>query len=537
MLLKRKFLTLVGVLLSILLLISSTACSSNAGKESGAKENEQPKASSTTQGKDQKELPTIKIAVSDAGQIKFTPDLFIMQEIAKAGECKLDVIPIPAAEFETKRNALIASKDIPDLMFNPDSNSYTVVQSMGPKGIFYKIDTIFDKVPNFKKWADKYLEFYKIMKASDGHIYAFPKINNFDLFDWGLCIRADLLDNEAITADKIETIDDLYNALKIIKDKKGNAPWVARAEKVNENRFLPATVQMFGTGVNMYYNGKEDAFKFGPLDENFRIMVEFLNKCYKDGLIHKDAFVMDDDTYSQLLKGDKAYFFIDNMNSIHWAGPDNSRFEVILPPKVNGTRYYGTVASGNIEYKNLWTVAANTKYLDNVLKIVDWAYSDVGEEALHWGKEGYTFTRNEQGERRYIFHSEGWPYLTTEKKHVYDLGLYHNGWNVFLWTEEMFDMRWIYTDGKFTAARKMYIDNKVVPPVSPPVVFTPDEEGNKNALEQPINTFADENVLNFITGVKPMSEWNAFTARLKEMKVDELVKIYNDAYNRYKSAN
>jgi len=332
MLVKRKILGLVGVFLSVLLLVTSTACSNNDDKKSDDKESS---ASTTTQEKEQKkEIPTLKIAVADAGQIKFTPELFIMQEMAKAGECKPDVIPIATAEFENKRNAIIASGDVPDLMFNPDSNSYTIVQSMGPKGVFYKVDTILDKVPNFKKWADAYPQFYKIMRASDNHIYAFPRINNFGMFDWGLCIRADLLDNEAITADKIETIDDLYEALKIIKDKKGNAPWVARAEKVNENRFLPAVTQVFGTGVNMYYNGKEDTFKFGPLDEHFRVMVEFLNKCYKDGLIHKDAFVMDDDTYSQLLKGDKAYFYIDNMNSIHWAGPDNSRLQVILPPRL-----------------------------------------------------------------------------------------------------------------------------------------------------------------------------------------------------------
>jgi len=185
----------------------------------------------------------------------------------------------------------------------------------------------------------------------------------------------------------------------------------------------------------------------------------------------------------------------------------------------------------------LWTISAKTKHIDNIIKIIDWAYSEKGEETLHWGKEGYTFTKDDKGERKYIFHSEGWPYLTNEKKHVYDFGIYHNGWNVFLWTEEMFDMRWVYTDGKFTAARKMYIDNKVVPLVSPPVVFTPDEEGNKNALEQPINTFADENVINFITGVKPMSEWDGFISKLKEMKVEDLVKIYNDAYNRYKGSN
>ena len=48
-----------------------------------------------------------------------------------------------------------------------------------------------------------------------------------------------------------------------------------------------------------------------------------------------------------------------------------------------------------------------------------------------------------------------------------------------------------------------------------------------------LSTFADENVMNFITGVKPMSQWNDFVSKLKAMKVDELAKIYNEAYSRY----
>jgi len=90
-------------------------------------------------------------------------------------------------------------------MNNPDQNSYLTVMSQGPKEVYFPLDTIMDKMPNVKRWAEKYPEFYKGLTANDGHIYAIPKINDFSFFDWGFLVRADLLEGEAMTAENIET--------------------------------------------------------------------------------------------------------------------------------------------------------------------------------------------------------------------------------------------------------------------------------------------------------------------------------------------
>lgn len=518
------------IILSLISVFSLVGCKKEKITEEEAVEGAEEAVEGEAAPAEETEMSlTLGLATS---QIEWWNDIFVLKKTAEATGIDIEVRPIPAGDVAAKRSTMIASKTLPDLMFNPDAEAYRTIMSMGLEGVYYPIDTILDKIPNFKRWADKYPEFYDLMTDGDGHIYALPRINDFKLFDWGLVIRADLLEGEEITAGEIETIEDLYKALTIIKEKKGNAPIIARSEGGGPNRFLPMAVQIFGTGLNSYYNHEMDAYSFGPMEDNFYKMVEWLNKFYEEGLINKDIFTMSDDVYSELQASDKGYFFMDNMASIMWAGPEGADWQVILPPEIDGKRYYGTINKGSVDYTQLWTIPAQTENIDAVAKLIDYAYSDEGIETWIWGEEGYTFTKDEEGIYTFIFNEDGWPYLTIDEPiHVYDLGIFHSDWNVFVWTENIFDMTWLYTE-EFKEARNMYMENGVVPDISLPVMFTSEEDDQRIPLEQPINTYTDEMVINFITGVKPLDEWDSFKDELEGMGVNDLIEIYNTAFTR-----
>lgn len=539
---KKRFRSNYGFYLTVILFFMTLLSSVYAG---GDKEKS---GASAEAGKKME----ITIGVVDNGQIKWSKDLYILKKMSEATGVDINVIPIPSSGFVEKRNAMIASKTLPDLMFNSDPGVYALVAEYGPKGIFYPIDTLFDKMPNFMNLLKLYPNFDQFMKNPDGHIYGFPKLNDFNMYDWGWCIRRDLLTGEEMTADKINTLDDFYKALQILKKKTGSAPWVARAEKNAENRFLPALVPAFETGLRVYFNSQSNKYQFGPFDANYFTMIEFLNKGYKDGLIHPDIFTIGDDEFDTFLSNGTGTFFIDNMGKCmmltalndavgvtadtiakqEWPWP----FQVILPPQINGKRYYGTVNSGMIDYSKLWTVSATTKNPEAVAKVVDWAYSPIGNQTLIWGEEGYTFKKNADGKPVYILTEEkGWPYLTKDAIHVYDLGLYHGGWNNFLWTERIFGLEWMESLSKrntLIMGRKLYDINKVVPAQAPPIMLSKEAISRKKEIENPINTYCDENTIKFIVGTRPLNEWKNFLDELKKMGAEELVKIYNDAAKR-----
>ena len=48
-----------------------------------------------------------------------------------------------------------------------------------------------------------------------------------------------------------------------------------------------------------------------------------------------------------------------------------------------------------------------------------------------------------------------------------------------------------------------------------------------------MTTYFTENYVSFLTGVKPLSEWDSFIADMKSFGMDELLEIYQAAYDRY----
>ena len=52
-----------------------------------------------------------------------------------------------------------------------------------------------------------------------------------------------------------------------------------------------------------------------------------------------------------------------------------------------------------------------------------------------------------------------------------------------------------------------------------------------------IETYADETVDQLILGQKPVSSLTKVRAKIKEMGMDEVLKIYQTAYNRYRKTD
>lgn len=50
-----------------------------------------------------------------------------------------------------------------------------------------------------------------------------------------------------------------------------------------------------------------------------------------------------------------------------------------------------------------------------------------------------------------------------------------------------------------------------------------------------VNTLIDESIVRFINGDKAMSEYDAFIEQIRDMRVEELIPMYEAAIERYHS--
>ena len=68
----------------------------------------------------------------------------------------------------------------------------------------------------------------------------------------------------------------------------------------------------------------------------------------------------------------------------------------------------------------------------------------------------------------------------------------------------------------------------------PALKFTDEEKSTITSVyEGEIKTYLDESLDAFITGKKPLSEFEDFVAQMKKMGIEDILKIYNDAFQRY----
>ena len=66
------------------------------------------------------------------------------------------------------------------------------------------------------------------------------------------------------------------------------------------------------------------------------------------------------------------------------------------------------------------------------------------------------------------------------------------------------------------------------------LIFTNEEQDKLATLQANTLTVFNSNIDRFITGDRPISEFDAFVEELKAQGAEEMEKIYNDAYDRIK---
>ena len=71
----------------------------------------------------------------------------------------------------------------------------------------------------------------------------------------------------------------------------------------------------------------------------------------------------------------------------------------------------------------------------------------------------------------------------------------------------------------------------------PECFFTEDEIEEVNILRTDIESYVTQKYASWIVEGGVEEEWDEFQKQLQDMNVDEYIKLYQDAYDRYYSEN
>ena len=491
------------------------------------------------------EKPKISFMFIDAGRTKWTKDTYIIKEWAKQmGDADLELMPIPD-DIGTKARTLIASRSVPDLM-RLRKEGLGIIKEYGPKGVFFPVDTKFDMVPSINRYRQQYPEYDKVMKALDGHQYGYSMLYPTSSVYYAFMFSPAVKDFGVDPENDIDTYEDLYQALKTVKQADPeNYPWVSRDLRGGANIGLGGIEEMVGSGKSVYFKPGTEKYAFGPIEDNFKFLVGYMANAYQDGILHPDYFTMTEEPWRELRSTGKAYFTADGASQATMSTTDDSdpsKFWIpIMAPKLNGVQYWSTTKLQSV-FGYPWVISAESKYIDNLVRFINYLYSQEGAEFQYFGKVGEVSERMPDGLLRYIIpEGKSPPNVWKGEETIHTLGLmswritgvyapdfYMN--NPHRVKQEGTDPTSIQYNARYA---NMFWGANAVKPSDPTLTFTDEESDRVKQLKTAIDTVAAEATVQFVLGQKPLSEWNAYVAQIKNMGVDELIQIHQTAYARY----
>lgn len=446
----------------------------------------------------------------------------------------------PVGGEQDQFNLMIASRQLPDIIeWNwVDSYSGGPVKAMLDKVIIRINNYIPKYAPNFKRYLEQHPDIKKLIVTDDGDIYGFPALrgNNPKIacFYYGPQIRSDWL--KKLGLSEPETVDDWYKVLKafVTKDPNGNGKKDERGFSIIRNASNPRYAFDYSSFLVGAWGIKTDFFqvngkvKFGPLEPQFKEFMSTLQKWWKEGLIDPDILTMNQKiiranvqndvigSYLGLLSGDMGFFL-------------NLKKDMIAT-KMPVLKKGETPLLGQAEFLFSRTSAAITtgcKDIPTAMKVLDWGYSKEGNAAFNYGVQNKSYVvkggkvyytdeilKNPQGLSpaealaKYARASISGPFAQAD--------------------EYYYQIQMVYPAQKDAVSKWNQVkNNRLLPPLS----FTDSESKRLANIMNTVNTYYDEMFLKIMTG--KFTNINAFVNNLKRMNIDQAIKIYQDAYERF----
>lgn len=419
--------------------------------------------------------------------------------------------------------------------------SQTSLVEYGQQGVILDLaDLLPQYAPNVWAYLQSHPDTLACIESPEGNIWAIPAVvSGAELrVSRKAWINKTWLDNLGLSVPT--TTDELYNVLKAFKEKDANG----NGDPNDEIPFCSgdyASIQdmlygAFGIGTRGTHNmvvdwdDNNNCIRLIGTSDGYKEYLEYLNKLYTEGLLDQETFDMGK-TWNVKQADDRVGLFgatnlagITSENKSEWVALD-----AIIGP--HGSDLW-TPIRANFHSTGNCIVPATCKHVKEALAWIDYFWTDEGSLFYHYGIAGDTYYQNDDG----ITYSYSDSVLAAMNDgQSYDGAVaavtpYPGGSNPLV---EIYP----YFGGGETqepaasAARKLF--EKRSSEIWPEFTFTADENTVLSPIKSDVTKTIDEAATAFIIGTKPFSEWDAYVQSIKDMDVDKMLKIYQNAVDRY----
>lgn len=442
-----------------------------------------------------------------------------------------------SSDVETVLQTRLASLEgLPDMVEIPPFDSNVGVDTYSSNGVLIPLNELIEEyAPNIRALFDKYPALEAMCTSSDGNIYALAgwwgDINDY-VPDY-LYIRQDWLNNLGLEMPK--TVDELYDVLVAFKeqDANGNGNPDDEIPMATKNGIKQLYYLMTGFGYDtnsLWYTDDNGEVHYAAVEDQYKDMLAFLNKCYSEGLISDD---LDGTLLTQNITEDKVGIVChdpaDNMASSDdlalTSNPDcDYEFMPVIQADENGTARM-TKRGLTWHYYGITTACENP---ETAIQWIDYVYaSEDGLMLYNYGIEGMSYEYDADGEIQFTELITNNETYTSAFSALRSIG----AWPTYFINDSGEAFMKIFEGTKVETACKDAYGNMEDP--FPEMLGTAEESEVYTSVWPDLSTYLDEMFTAFVIGTESLDNFDKYVETAYSMGMQEIIDIKGAQYARY----
>ncbi len=514
--------------------------------------------------KDPSKMQPIKIAVVVGAESTVpTAEKEMTKKIVEETGIPIEWQEIPADGSVEKINLMLTSGEYPDVFWNGISSDMAVQYS--DQDVFVPTEELIDRyAPKLAAIFGQHPEYRQGSTMPNGHSYGFPYVEEmFGLVRTPGPFMINKAWLEQVGKEIPATVDEFVDCLRAFKeagDLNGNGiadeiPYAL--EFGNSGLFGSYDSFYFFTGAfglaDSICSGNPMAdhlrlldgkITFAATDEAFRKTCDFFHGMYEQGLLDPDSFAP---------SGTGVPLYINKLAQPEavvgafqcWTPRDNLvdvsvREQYVPIPRLTGPegKCGGVVNFSEMQDTSMVAITDKCEYPEVVAALVNYCMDPEISITLNWGAIGYTYIKGDDGvlhfnldENGEIILQNGWQYFSEQRSNTSPcrgslvvLNEYYDKYADYTW-----DAVPILEGQKANGKEECLAEIQSVPKMMLTL-----EENNKlsqiyGTIANIVNAYQMEAVMNGTDD----AGWDTFKEDLKAAGVEELVNVYQQAYDRY----
>lgn len=466
---------------------------------------------------------------------EFSEKTAVVKLINEATNVYIDFNAIAGGQVEEESfNLMIAGRDYMDILGVMNYYSTGHEGAIEDEVIIDLKDDLQEYCPNYWNLLTSNDTAYMTQLTESGYMGCIAQLlKKAGTENQGMVIRKDWLEESGVTST--ETVDDFEKYLQYALDTYGAYAYM------NYSGLEANMAAMFNTTGGMEVHDGKVVHTYDS--DEFRNYLTKMNDWYKKGIIDVE-FYNDTDvtTVRQDMANDMCSYVegsATNMSHIYDMNQDNTKMQLmgIDYPKAEGVDEIKVAkATTIIKNSDTWSISTACGDHTDLLKLVNWLYSEEGQMLYNWGEEGVAFNYDDNGDPQWadlvVNNPEGLNFMFAS--YLYATG---TGSVFFPGVYDMEKEFYSYDDEQLAAvdtfASMGDSDEWSMPSY---VSLTIDEQIEYNTYATDLETYTEGMILKFVMGDEPMENYDAFIEQCYAMGLQEMLDLYQVAYDRAQEA-